>query len=172
MTTINQIVKQAAMRRRAATAENNAPVAESKAKAPRAKAKKGRPIDYSPELAAVICERISLGEGLTEICAAPGMPSVPTVYRWIQEREGFRAMHARAELLKADALFDAIGDIREQVRNGTRDASDARIIIDALKWQAARLAPHKYGDRTQRDANAGDTLVDALERIASDIYGK
>jgi len=100
------------------------------------------------------------------------MPSQPQVYRWIEEREDFREGYSRARLLAGDALFDAIGDIREQVRTGKLDASAARVIIDALKWQAARLSPRKYGDRTQLDATAAESLVDTLEKIASEIYGK
>lgn len=45
--------------------------------------KVGRPSDYLPEVAEDICSLIANGESLRSVCKRPGMPSRPTVFRWM-----------------------------------------------------------------------------------------
>ena len=57
----------------------------------------GRPTDYTEELAAEICERLSTEEGgLFEVCKAEDMPARSTVYQWLAKHEVFADMYARA----------------------------------------------------------------------------
>ncbi len=56
----------------------------------------GRPSDYSPELAVLICARIGEGESLRSICRDDAMPALSTVFPLAGGRSGvLRAVRAR-----------------------------------------------------------------------------
>lgn len=57
--------------------------------------------------------------------------------------------YARAQRQRADAHFERIAEIAEEVLQGELDPQAARVAIDAWKWTAARQCPKKYGDKIQ-----------------------
>ena len=66
-------------------------------------------VRYSPELMAVICERISLGESLRAICASSGMPSEAAVRYWVgQDHEGCMAGFEAAREVQAHRFAEAL----------------------------------------------------------------
>lgn len=122
----------------------------------------GRPSSYTPEIAAVISERIANGEGLNSICRENGMPSKSVVMRWLDketvEGQAFRDRYARARLRQADTLFDEALEIADDtagdwvVVNGKKVPAKelvqrARLRVDTRKWAAGKLSPQKYGDK-------------------------
>lgn len=125
--------------------------------------KTGRPSGYSTEIAEVICQRLSEGESLRQICRNEDMPGKSSVMRWLDEREDFREQYARAHLLQADHFADEILEIaddgsndwieRETRSGNTIESADhehinrSRLRVDARKWLMARMAPKKYGDK-------------------------
>ncbi len=121
---------------------------------------RGRPSEYTDEIAAIICEGLAGGASLLAICDTPDMPGLTTVYRWLEEREKFRDMYSRARRLQADSKFDEADEI---AKNATAEnVHVARLQIDTIKWQTARLAPRKYGDKVALvggDPESGDKPV-------------
>lgn len=103
----------------------------------------GRPSNYTEEAASVICELISEGHSLKEICTFDGMPYRSTVFRWLAAHETFRDMYARAREDQQDALVDET----IQIADTEPDPQRARVRIWARQWHAAKLRPRKYGDR-------------------------
>lgn len=137
-----------------------------------------RPSDYTPEIAAEICERLAGGVSLRAICAAEDMPSDRSVYRWLEANEEFRQQYARAREVQADTLADEILDISNTTVIGvkTKTGKDGveitegdmiehrRLQVDARKWLAGKLAPKKYGDKTDHNvAFSGKLTVGWLE---------
>jgi hypothetical protein len=112
----------------------------------------GRPSKYTPELGALICERMASGETLQAICREPGMPDISTIYRWAEAHEDFRASHARARIRQADAFVDGITDICDT----EEDPARARVRMDARKWVASKMIPERYGDRTNMQLTGAD----------------
>lgn len=105
----------------------------------------GRPTKYTDDLASSICEGLASGLSLLAICDGPDMPGVTTVYRWLEEKVSFRDMYSHARRLQADSKFDEADEI---AKNATAEnVHVARLQIDTIKWQTARLAPRKYGDK-------------------------
>jgi len=103
---------------------------------------------WCPHVARLILHRMANeGLSLAKARVGVGMPALATVYRWIHEREAFARGYAQACALRADGLFDQVWEIAAAVEPGT--AMVARVKIDALKWQAARLAPKRYGLRPE-----------------------
>jgi hypothetical protein len=128
--------------------------------------KRGRPSDYSAEIADTICNRLAGGESLRAICADAGMPDRATVSRWLARYEEFRDLYGFAREWQAECLADEIleiardssGDWVEKLQpDGNvvlvvnhENIARARLKISALKWIAARMAPRKYGNPRKR----------------------
>ena len=99
------------------------------------------------------------------------MPSVSTVYRWIQAHVEFRDNYTRAREDQADTLADEILDIANTpvvgVKTKTNEKGEVettegdmiehrRLQVDARKWIAAKLKPKKYGDKQQTEVTGAD----------------
>ena len=104
----------------------------------------GRPSLYTPELGALICERIAVGQSLRAIEAEEGMPAKTTILRWLSQDPVFRDLYARAKEAATDALAEELIDIADDTGGQTdRD----RLRVDTRKWLLAKLQPRKYGER-------------------------
>jgi hypothetical protein len=98
---------------------------------------------YTPELADLICTRISEGESLRSICKDPGMPTEGTVRGWaLRNHDGFEVKYRQARLLQLDAWADAIVDIAD---DPSRDPRDRQVRVDTRKWLMSKIAPKRYG---------------------------
>ena len=122
--------------------------------------KRGRPSDYSFQVAISICARLAEGKSLRAICSEAGMPGRATVFRWIARHKEFRDEYTLACELRAEDLADEMIEIADDpcvwveklVRMGGRLGSWITrtlpaFALGALERQAARMAPRKYGDR-------------------------
>mgnify|MGYP007100114766 FL=1 len=129
----------------------------------------GRPTKYTEALADLICERISNGESLLQICRDEKMPARQTVHVWLIKEKTFQDNYAIATQLRADVAFDEINEIADQTpdlikktaeKKSSAMAQAQRLRVDSRKWTAARMFPKKYSERqvvTTEDAE-GNTL--------------
>lgn len=92
---------------------------------------RGRPSTFTDEAAAEICERISQGETLAQICRDAHMPAVRTVSDWAANNTTFSADFARAREDGFDAIASQALDIAD---DGSRDYKpsdeDGGVIVD------------------------------------------
>jgi hypothetical protein len=124
----------------------------------------GRPSSYTFEIAEEICERLSSGQSLLQICQDEHMPARVTVYRWAEANEAFRNKFARAREEMAHFHFDHMWEIARDDKGdffydekGNAVADHARLNrhklqIDVLKFRAMKLLPRIYGDRPTDEA--------------------
>jgi hypothetical protein len=144
-------------------------------------AKTGRPSTYTPEIAAIICDRISRGESLKAICNSPGIPDQVVVYGWLGRQPEFAQMYARAREDQADTLADEIAALAdEEPRMVVDDKGVARIDsawvqwqknrVEARKWVAAKLKPKKWGERIQVAGDADSPLKLDAEINAEKLF--
>ena len=103
----------------------------------------GRPTDYTPEIAATICERLAGGETLAAICREDAMPGRSTVYQWLAANEAFADSYARAKVDRLEVMADEIVDIADS--GGDPQAN--RLRVDVRKWLLSKLAARTYGDK-------------------------
>ena len=123
--------------------------------------KMGQPSKYTPELAAEICERLSDGEPLRQICRDDHMPAWTSIYNWaaadkeLSERiaqarkQGYDAI-AEEALLIADTPL--IGETETSSTTGltiTRQdmLGHRKLQIETRLKLLAKWDPSKYGDR-------------------------
>lgn len=106
---------------------------------------RGRPSSYTDGTAEVICERLAEGESLISICRDPAMPGIRTVFQWLESSPDFTHKYARAREIQGHVYFDMAGEVAVNAE----DAGRGRLAYDARKWQASKLAPKVYGDKTE-----------------------
>ncbi len=120
--------------------------------------KTGRPSKYTSELSAEICERLSNGEPLRQICRSDHMPSWTSIYAWAAADKDLSDRIAQARDMGADAIAEEALEIIDSepekilTKNGyaidsgyvtwQRNRADLRLKLLA-KWH-----PKKYGDKT------------------------
>ncbi len=107
----------------------------------------GRRNVWHPQVAALILQRVAAGMTLTQACDLPSLPSPTTVYGWLAQDADFFAAYRRARLCQAHRRFDQVWEIAEAATPAT--VTVARLQIGAAQWQAARLAPTKYGAQAE-----------------------
>lgn len=104
----------------------------------------GKPVSYSPEVAAEVLRRLADGETLSDICDSEGMPHRHTFLDWVTVG-GLGSIYAHARLMSADVRFDRL---RRLAASATSENAQAvRLMVDTEKWVVAKLNPAKYGDK-------------------------
>lgn len=145
------------------------------------KTKIGRPSKYAKELAEEICLQISTtSKGLNAICKEQEI-SPSSVYLWLIEHKDFSENYARAREQQADLLADEIIEIADTCKIGskTKETKDgtfketgdmvdrSRLMVDARKWKASKLAPKKYGDKSEQEIkHSGSLMLPDLSKLS------
>ena len=125
----------------------------------------GRPSNYTPELAAEICDRLAAGEPLQAICGSSDTMLDPkTVRRWRDAHPEFRLSYARAREDAGDVWAERA--LTAAMKADPQTAAAARVKYDALRWYASKLAPKVYGDKVQHANAAGDG-----DQVTKIVYG-
>ena len=132
----------------------------------------GRPTKYSQEMVDKICEQIANGKSLRAICAGDDMPSATTVFKWLNENQDFSEQYARASDKQAVYYFEEIVEIADSVEADSAAVAKARLQVDARKWAASKLAPKKYGDKSELDVKSSDGSMRPTVRIDAEEYRK
>jgi hypothetical protein len=132
-------------------------------------AKTGRPSTYDPAVATKICEQLSEGISLREICRQEGMPPWQTVYSWMERDASLVEAIARAREIGYDALAEECLKIAD---DGTNDYVEgergpqlnsehiqrSKLRIETRLKLLAKWSPKKYGERVQVAGDADSPL--------------
>jgi hypothetical protein len=139
--------------------------------------KTGRPSKYTPELAAEMCERLSNGEPLRQICRDDHMPAWQKIYEWMGRDETLSGAIAHAREVGQDAIAEEIyleavaQPERILSQNGDRiDPGYVALVKARAEIKLKLLAkwnPKRYGDRVQV---AGDPNAPLKTEISFDTF--
>jgi hypothetical protein len=144
--------------------------------------------EFSIEVLTAICERMSEGESLREICDKdPDLPARRTILRWVKNDDAAKKIYDEAQLDRMHWYADEIVKIAYDTSNDTikgKDGQDlcnhewiarSRLKVDSLKFLMAKLAPRTYGDKlpeTVEDRNLKVSWengeregIDRIERV-------
>jgi hypothetical protein len=111
-----------------------------------------------------IIQRIAEGESMRKACEQEGVKA-PTFCLWVTKDAGLAEQYARAREIRAEVRADQIDEVAELVTAGLMATDVARIVLDARKWAASKLAPKRYGDRIQQEvtgANGGPVQTEVF----------
>lgn len=127
----------------------------------------GRPQIYSDEIACRICLNLMQGKSLTAICRGKRMPSLPTVYSWLDYkgkkfRKDFFKSYCVAREIQAEVLADEILDIADDEEIGIKKC---RLMIKSRKWIATHLLPRKFNDRMQLTGQGDKILTPSNTKV-------
>lgn len=131
---------------------------------------KGRPSDYSDDLATRICDELAKGITLRRACREnEDFPHESTVRMWAaKDYNGFYTQYAKARDIGLDAMADDLFDIADDGSNDTyKDEFDnekvntdviarSRLRVDTRKWYLSKMAPKRYGDKLGIDHSNSD----------------
>jgi hypothetical protein len=148
------------------------------------KLKTGRPSTYDPKIARIICEQISEGIPLRQICREnEGFPAWRTVYDWVARDPDLSARLARAREMGYDAIAEEALEISDTPVMGQKqvmgDNKTYVTIEDMLGHRKLQIEtrlkllacwdPKKYGNRTTLAGDAQNPVVIDAAREAKEL---
>jgi hypothetical protein len=151
------------------------------------KNKGGRASTYDPDKARIMCESLSEGIPLREICRQEGFPAWRTVYDWMGKDPELSAAIARSRDIGCDAIAEDCLKIADTPLFGeeiteTEDEEGKKISIKRVdmlghrKLQIetrlkllAKFNPKKYGDRV---THAGDDTNPVVVENHVNVFGE
>ena len=161
----------------------------------------GRPPIYNVEIADAICERLCLGESLRSILKDEGMPSMPTVMRWVLNIPEFDSKYARARQMQAEVWADEMIDIADDAVNDYMEKKNkkgevigyevngenimrSKMRLEQRRWYAEKLRPKVYGPKiaiggapdlppiqTTNQLDVSNLTLDQLEALGAALQG-
>lgn len=139
-------------------------------------------MEFDQEVADKLCELITTSKvGIVKILKENDLPSWPVISRWLHEQQTFAIQYARAREAQADYLAGEITEIADEPLIGkkTKETKEgifeetgdnverSRLMVDARKWQAAKLAPKKYGDKMEHGISLEENTVKVIKTIVT-----
>lgn len=119
----------------------------------------GRPEEYTPEIAARICEAVSTGWALTKFCKSDdALPTAGTVFNWTRSHPDFGAAYEEAKLRRLDVWAEECEEIA--------DDSGFDIVIDPVTMQ-----PKVDGQAIARSKLRIQTKQWFMTKLKRDVYG-
>jgi hypothetical protein len=183
--TVKKGAKRPAKPSKAATKVSGAVAPENAAEASKPT---GRPSKYSPEIARVICEQLSEGIPLRQICREnEGFPAWRTVYDWMGRDEALSASIAHARDIGYDAIAEECLQIADNIKLGVRKVYNSgaeegedsvtvteedmlghrKLQIETRLKLLAKFHPTKYGDRVAIEGVEGGAPIATQDATAS-----
>lgn len=120
---------------------------------------------YDEELVKEICLLVEEGLNIKKaLSKKKEYPSFNTWCRWKRENDFVRDLYINAIQDKSESVLDEIDEISLELRQGKIEPSVANVLIQTLKWKAAKFYPKMFGDNKQVDINLDDKRLTPEER--------
>ena len=105
-----------------------------------------RPSKFSAKIVKTICEQLSAGVPLVEICRASGMPEVSNVWQRKQYRKEVSEAIARAREIGHDVIAARVRQTARGKGDSCNDVQRDKLIIETDLKLLAKWDPKRYGD--------------------------
>ena len=120
----------------------------------------GRHSTYTQIIADEICERLSAGEPLAQICRDENMPAASTISDWKTSHPSFSVMFARAR----DAGYDVIAESCLQIADDSRN--------DFISAESEKTGVKYDAEHVQRSKLRVETRLKLLAKWDPKRYGE
>ena len=150
----------------------------------------GRPSSYDPVVAEKICELLSEGVPLREICRMEGMPAWRNIYFWMARDEDLSAHIARAREMGYDNIAEECLDIADNSSNdwmerefrnahgkietemvvNTEHIQRSKLRIETRLKLLAKWKPEKYGEKTVITGDANGAPIKTEETGSGRLF--
>lgn len=106
--------------------------------------------EYNPDMCIEICSQVAEGSNIkTVLKSKSNYPTFQTWCNWKREHNELFDLYMRSIQDKAESVDEEIDSIMQMVKLKTIDPASARVLIDTLKWKAAKYYPKMFGDKAQ-----------------------
>ena len=94
-----------------------------------------------------ICQKLMEGKPLTQICQEKDLPSLTTIYKWINSNPSFAKQIIQARRVGTQYYLDKM--IEELETMSAKDVGIVREKLHHYRWLASKLLPSLYGDKQE-----------------------
>lgn len=146
----------------------------TKKKKPEDLKKVGRPTMYTPELADEICDAIASSElGLCHLVDQnPHWPERQVIFIWRRKHPEFDDKYTKAKEDQVEVSVEHMQEIMNEphkyvdLETGFQkiDTGMLRLKMDAIRWQAGKLKPKKFGDAKVQEPTNTEVDEDCKKR--------
>ena len=113
-----------------------------------------RPSEYNFEMCKEICSEVANGFNIkTVLSSREEYPTFQTWCNWKREHTELFDLYTRSIQDKADSVEQDMDAIYDEIRAGGIDSSTGRLLLDTLKWKAAKYYPKMFGDKVDHTTN-------------------
>lgn len=111
-----------------------------------------RPSEYNYEMCVEICSEVAEGFNIKTVLKDKShYPTFQTWCNWKREHNELFDLYTRSIQDKAESVDEEIDFIMSEIRAGNIEAPAGRILIDTLKWKAAKYYPKMFGDKVMTE---------------------
>ena len=117
-------------------------------------------IKQCPKVLGEICDRLSLGTTLSQICSSTHLPDRRTVNRWQNSDPATAKLILNARKIGAWHLFDESLD-------RLKDATPQNILIEKelahhIRWTISKLVPEVFGDKASPNVHLSGEKIEVV----------
>ena len=94
-----------------------------------------------------ICQKLMEGKPLTQICQQKDLPSLTTIYKWINSNPSFAKQITNARRVGTQYYLDKM--IEELETMSAKDVGIVREKLHHYRWLSSKLLPNLYGDKQE-----------------------
>ena len=106
-----------------------------------------RPTTYTFDLCTDICEEL-YANSLTDVLAGnEDYPARSTFFKWKREHKELSDLYVNIAQDRGILFIEEIDQTVEDLKHGQIDPSTANVIIQTLKWKAAKFYPKMFGEK-------------------------
>lgn len=128
--------------------------------------KRAAPVEMTEEVVDRICEEIAIGRSVIEICETEDWaPAERTFHRWRIRSEEVSLKYARAKESQQHSRLDEIYRTIDACPADGAEVQKMRLKVEMMKWEASKLAPKTFGDKSTIDLNVSDVDRDDKELL-------
>lgn len=127
-----------------------------------------RPSKYNFELCKEVCDQVAKGKNIRHILDSKDeYPTFQTWCNWKREHNELFDLYTKSIHDKSESVDAKIDEIWEGCRLGQYDPATARVLIDTLKWKAAKYYPKMFGDKIDHTTDGKEMQTNIIVNLGS-----
>jgi hypothetical protein len=119
-------------------------------------------MDMVHEICALVADGLNIK---TVLKSNEKYPSFETWRRWKNENKVVYDLYINAIQDKGDSVDAEIDEIMQGLKEGLYDASIANVLIQTLKWKAAKYYPKMFGDNKAIDHTTKGEKIEQKQNV-------
>lgn len=109
-----------------------------------------RPSEYNFEICKEICNEVADGKNIkAALKLKKEYPTFKTWCNWKRDNAELLHLYVKSIQDKSESVDYEIDEILAECRKGKIDPSTANVLIQTLKWKAAKYYPKMFGDQSK-----------------------